>query len=151
MFNEELIAERLGIIQRAMQRLQLLASLSREQFLQDEDTVDIAENRLRRALEALFDLGRHIVVKSGLAVPADYRTIIERLRDNDILPSDFAPQILGMAGYRNRLVHEYNKVTPAELYEILQNRLGDFTVFCQHIVNYLEKVSRENSQTTDGK
>lgn len=151
MFNEELIAERLGIIQRAVQRLQLLAGLSQEQFLQDEDTVDIAENRLRRALEALFDLGRHIVVKSGLGVPADYRTIIERLRDKGILPSDFAQQILGMAGYRNRLVHEYNKVTPAELYEILQNRLGDFTVFCQYIVNYLEKISRENSQNTDGK
>lgn len=139
MFNEELIAARLDIIHSAIRRLQLLARMPREQFLHDEDAVDIAENRLRRALEALFDLGRHLVVKSGLGVPQDYRAIIEKMKDSQMLPTDFARQIMGMAGYRNRPVHEYNKVTPEELYEILQNRLGDFTLFCQHIVNYLER------------
>ncbi|WP_406676818.1 hypothetical protein [Moorella sp. ACPs] len=57
MFNEELIAARLDIIHSAIRRLQLLARMPREQFLQDD----------------------------------------------------------------------------------LQNRLGDFTLFCQHIVNYLER------------
>ncbi|MGI6284790.1 HepT-like ribonuclease domain-containing protein [Neomoorella humiferrea] len=69
MFNEELIAARLGIIHSAIRRLQLLARMPREQFLHDEYAVDIAENRLRRALEALFYLVRHLVVKSGLGVP----------------------------------------------------------------------------------
>jgi len=105
-----------------------------DQFVKNEDAIDITENRLRRALEALFDLGRHLVVKSGLGIPQDYRSVIEKLKEAQILPADFAEHIKGMAGYRTRLIYEYNKVTPKELYEILQTRLNDFTSFCKYIV-----------------
>ncbi|MGI9953422.1 DUF86 domain-containing protein [Moorellaceae bacterium AZ2] len=143
MYNEALIAERLAIIQSAVKRLKALqAQLPRHRFLTNEDAIDIAENRLRRALEALFDLGRHLVIKSGLGVPQDYRSIIEKLKEARILPAGFAQKISGMAGYRNRLIHEYNKVTPEELYEILESRLEDFTLFCNYIVSYLERHSR---------
>lgn len=139
MFNQALITERLVIISSAIKRLKLLAQMPSEQFCKDEDAVDIAENRLRRALEALFDMGRHLVVKSGAGVPSDYRSVIDKLREVQILPEDFARQIIGMAGYRNRLIHDYNKVTPQELYEILQSRLGDLTLFCQYVVDYMQK------------
>ncbi len=142
MYNQKLITERMAIIQSAVKRLNRLAELPRQEFLQNEDAVDIAENRLRRALEALFDLGRHLVVKSGLGIPQDYRSIIEKLEKGKILPADFANKIMGMAGYRNRLIHEYNKVTPEELYEILHTRLGDFVSFCEHVVRYLEDKGR---------
>ncbi|MGB9859149.1 MAG: type VII toxin-antitoxin system HepT family RNase toxin [Moorellaceae bacterium] len=150
MYNEALILERLAVIQKTVKRLKALQEqLSREEFLTNEDAIDIAENRLRRALEALFDLGRHLVVKSGLGVPADYRSIIEKLKDAQILPADFAQKIIGMAGYRNRLIHEYSKVTPEELYEILENRLNDLTLFCHYIVSYLEKASKEQPLNSD--
>lgn len=139
MFNLALITERLNIIRNAVKRLKLLAGMSAEEFCRSEDAVDIAENRLRRAIEALFDLGRHLVVKSGAGVPPDYRSVIELLSESGILPGDFAARIEGMAGYRNRIVHDYNKVTPEELYQILQTRLSDFDTFCQYIVDYLEK------------
>ncbi|MGB9662661.1 MAG: DUF86 domain-containing protein [Moorellaceae bacterium] len=66
---------------------------------------------------------------------------MEKLKDAQILPADFAQKIIGMAGYRNRLIHEYSKVTPEELYEILENWLNDLTLFCHYIVSYLEKES----------
>ncbi|MGB9662660.1 MAG: HepT-like ribonuclease domain-containing protein [Moorellaceae bacterium] len=63
MYNEALILERLAVIQKTVKRLKALQEqLSREEFLTNEDAIDIAENRLRRALEALFDLGRHLVL-----------------------------------------------------------------------------------------
>jgi len=139
LFNQTLVAERLAIICKAVKRLKLLAQMQPEQFKQDEDAVDIAENRLRRALEALFDLGRHLVVKSGAGVPSDYCSVIDMLREKQVLPEEFARQISGMAGYRNRLIHDYNKVTPDELYQILQGRLTDFALFCKYVVDYLNK------------
>ncbi len=77
MYNQSLLSERVGIITASVNRLKLLANIPLEQFRIDEDAIDIAENRLRRALEALFDLGRHVVIKSGYGVPADYRSVIE--------------------------------------------------------------------------
>lgn len=145
MFNQELITERIGIIQSSVKRLAALAVMPLEQFCENEDAVDIAENRLRRALEALFDLGRHLVVKSGLGIPSDYRSVLEKLKEGKIIPPEFAQQIMGMAGYRNRLVHEYNKITPAELHEILQTRLSNLTLFCNYIVDYLQKLAEKEA------
>lgn len=139
MYNLTLVTERLNIIRNAVRRLNLLAEMPAEEFCRDEDAVDIAENRLRRAIEALFDLGRHMVVKSGAGVPSDYRSVIELLVENNILPDDFARQIAGMAGYRNRLIHDYNKVTPGELYQIIKNRLSDFIMFCKYIADYIQE------------
>lgn len=110
MYNQTLIADRLAIIHNTVKRLKLLAEMSLQEFIHNEDAVDIAENRLRRAIEAIFDLGRHLVVKTGSGIPRDYRSVIEMLRELKILPDGFARQIEGLAGYRNRLIHDYNKV-----------------------------------------
>ncbi len=139
MYNHLLTTERLTIIRSAVKRLKLLAEMTEEEFCRSEDAVDIAENRLRRALEAVFDLGRHLVVKAGSGIPRDYRSVIDMLRENQILPDDFAKKIEGMAGYRNRLIHDYNRVTPEELHQILQTKLIDFDLFCQYVAEHLQK------------
>lgn len=137
MYNYALITERLKIIHNAVQRLELLSKMPVDEFCRNEDAVDIAENRLRHALEALFDLGRHLVVKSGAGVPSDYRSVIIMLRENNILPEDYARQVEGMAGYRNRLIHDYNKVTPEELFLIIETRLTDLNLFCKYIADHI--------------
>ena len=137
MFNQQLVAERLEIIRAAVVRLKKIAKVSLEEFEDNEDLQDIAENRLRRALEALFDLGRHLAVKSGAGIPQDYRSIIVLLKDKGVFPTDYAEQIYGMAGYRNRLIHDYNKVTPAELHSILQTKLTDLERFCKYVAHYI--------------
>lgn len=139
MYNLALAAERLNIIRDAVKRLSILAAMPAEEFCGSEDAVDIAENRLRRAIEALFDLGRHLVVKSGAGLPPDYRSVIELLGEGGVLPEDFARRIEGMAGYRNRIIYDYNKVTPEELYQIINTRLSDFQLFWQYIADYLHK------------
>ena len=138
MLNRLLIMERLNIIRTSVKRLKVLAEMPKEEFCTNEDAIDVAENRLRRALEALFDLGRHLLVKSGTGIPSDYRSVIRMLHENRILPEDYANKIAGMAGYRNRLIHDYNKVTPEELYHILQTRLNDLELFCQYVVDYVQ-------------
>jgi uncharacterized protein YutE (UPF0331/DUF86 family) len=44
-----------------------------------------------------------------------------------------------MAGYRNRLVHYYTEISNEELYEILQNDLGDLEKFLKEIEKFLKK------------
>jgi len=138
MYNLALITERLDIIYSSIKRLKLLAEMPKETFCSDEDAIDIAENRLRRAIEALFDSGRHVLVKSGAGIPPDYRSIVTMLHESKILPNDYAYEIAGLAGYRNRLIHDYNKVTPEELYNILQTRLTDLELFCRHVVDHVQ-------------
>jgi uncharacterized protein YutE (UPF0331/DUF86 family) len=139
LINKDLIHNRIDLINRSMARLKKIAVLTREQFLADPDNYAIAEHHLRRALESMFDIGRHIMAKQGLGHPVDYRSIILTLGREQIIPPQFAEKIKGMAGYRNRLVHGYAEVTPEEMYSIIQKKLGDFEEFCSHILKYKAK------------
>lgn len=139
MVNKEVIYNRLDLIHRSLARLKKMKDLSLEQFLKEPDNFAVAEHHLRRALESLFDIGRHIMAKKGLGHPVDYRSILLTLGREKILPEEFAQRIKGMAGYRNRLVHGYAEVTPEEMHRILKTRLSDFEEFCTYVLKYLDK------------
>lgn len=138
MLNRHLILERLDMLRNSVNRLNKFMELSAEAFLANPDNYAIAEHHLRRALECVLDIGRHIVVKKGLGRPRDYRSIIEILGQHQVLPPAFARSIMGMAGYRNPLVHGYAEVTGQEMYRIVTTRLEDFARFAGYILEYLE-------------
>lgn len=137
MINKEVVYNRIDMINRSTTRLKSLAAVPRTQFAADPDNFAIAEHHLRRALESLFDIGRHIMAKQGLGHPADYQSIILTLAKEKIIPEEFAVRIKGIAGYRNRLVHGYAEVTPDEMHHIIENRLADFEDFCKYVLKYI--------------
>lgn len=60
------------------------------------------------------------------------------------MPEDFANGPLKeMAGYRNRLIHFYDEISPEELHTITQNGLKDLETFARslkEIINHPEKI-----------
>ncbi len=139
MLNHELIEERMSQIRISTNRLKKMEALSLEKFNSNPDHYAIAEHHLRRALESLFDIGRHIIAKKGLGKPEKYSQIVELLGQQNIISPQFSQNMKGMAGYRNRLVYEYAKVTPEELHSIIKTRLDDLARFCGYIVEFLEQ------------
>jgi len=80
--------------------------------------VAAGESFLRRSLEGLLDLGRHVLVKGFGKVVPDYAAVADELGAQGILPPESAAKLRLMARYRNRMVHFYDDVTPPELYGI---------------------------------
>jgi len=52
---------------------------SYDQFTSDPRTPAAAESYLRRALEALLDLGRHVLAKGFTMAPAEYKEVTDEL------------------------------------------------------------------------
>ncbi|MDP2959009.1 MAG: DUF86 domain-containing protein [Longimicrobiales bacterium] len=123
--SEKVIVERSDWVRGMLVRIRALPLGSLEEFTSEPVTVDAAESCLRRALEALLDLGRHILAKGFGDAPAEYRQVAERLGAQGVLDAGEAEVFGRMAGYRNRLVHFYDRVSDQELYEICQGRLAD--------------------------
>ena len=46
-----------------------------------------------------------------------------------------------MAGYRNRMVHFYDEITPQELYRIVRKDVGDFEQFAAAAVRVIKNPS----------
>lgn len=132
-----LVKQRLALISRYLVELEKLSELPKVDFL-EQRTAAAAESFLRRSLEAIFDIGRHILAKNGGANMAlEYKGIAQGLGEKGIITYVLKDQLIKMAGYRNRLVHLYHQVSDEELYEIIKNNLNDIKQFKEEILNYI--------------
>lgn len=139
--NIKLIEDRLGFIIESLVHLKRLGSLSEEEFLKG-DTPAATESYLRRSLEALFDIGRHIMAKTAGKGIIEYKEIANALGERGVVSKDLSTRLVEMAGYRNRLVHFYHKVTEQELCRIIRERLGDIEKFVEEIKDFLKAYRR---------
>lgn len=136
--NIKLIEDRLGFVNQALYKLKKLAGLTEKEFLAD-DIPAIAESYLRRSLEAIFDIGRHIISKMAGKGIVEYKEIAETLGKNNIITDNCAGKLRLMAGYRNRLVHFYREVSDNELYSIVKTNLYDVEDFTKQIMVFIDK------------
>ena len=137
MIRLDLVYDRIAMIEKSLNRLEQFQKYTMEEFILNSDNYAIAEHHLRISLEAVFDLSRHLLVKTGLGKPNDYRDILILLSKNKIIPLDFMEKIKGMAGYRNRLVHMYNEISHEELYKIITTRLDDIRELTAFLLKYV--------------
>jgi len=123
--SRRVIVDRLSWIERMLGEIRSLPQGSLDEFLADRRNVWAAESCLRRSLEAIFDLGRHILAKGfGLGV-SDYKEIAARLGEQGVLLPEEVSLLRVLAGYRNRLVHFYHEVEMQELYAVCTDQLAD--------------------------
>ena len=141
MLNKQFIKERLILISSFVKELEDLSNLDMDTFKKDKKISAAGESFLRRSLEAIFDIGRHILAKSGYTdLSMEYKSIAKGLVEVGVVDKDLGEKLVQMAGYRNRLVHMYNLITEEELYEIIKNDLKDIKEFISAVKRYLEKV-----------
>ena len=123
--SRRIVADRMARIDRMLEEIYKLPMDNYDVFLQDSRNVYTAESCLRRSLEALLDMGRHILAKGfGLGV-TEYKEIANELHRQGVLNSDNAELLKVLAGYRNRMVHFYNEITTKELFEICRDDIKD--------------------------
>jgi uncharacterized protein YutE (UPF0331/DUF86 family) len=138
----EIAAEKTSYIRNMVEAIRGLPLSSYDAFSADTRNAAAAESYLRRALEALFDLGRHILAKAFATAPAEYKEIAEGLTQKGVLSKEDGHILREMAGYRNRMVHFYHEIGERELYDICRGRLSDI----EGISNALSQWLREHPE-----
>lgn len=144
--NIDKIEKHLFLIQEFLIELRKLASQLEEDFLSDSRNPAAGESFLRRSLEAIFDVGRHILAKTYGFKELDYKKIALELGEKGILDKEYARTLVKMAGYRNRMVHLYNQIRPHEIFFILKNHLPDLERFVSEITAFIENYKKKNPQ-----
>jgi uncharacterized protein YutE (UPF0331/DUF86 family) len=107
------------------------------EFSADTRNVWTVDSCLRRALEALFDMGRHVLAKSFASGISEYKEIARRLQTAGVLGAEEATLLERLAGYRNRLVHFYHEVNAEELYQIASRQLGDVSTLRDALLRWM--------------
>jgi uncharacterized protein YutE (UPF0331/DUF86 family) len=118
--------------------------MTKKKFLSDRKNPPFVESYLRRSLEAVFDIGRHILAKTQGFKEIEYKTIAKELGERGIISKELSDSLYVMAGYRNRMVHFYREVTPEELYQIVVNNLKDLEHFVSEIVAFIRTYEKKS-------
>ena len=138
MINKQFVMERLLFINSFLQELHDLALLDKDSFISQKRNAAAAESFLRRTLEAVFDIGRHILAKRGyIELSTEYKSIAKGLGEIGVINKELSEKLVQMAGYRNRLVHLYSLISDEELYNIITSDLKDLEDFVSTIKKYI--------------
>lgn len=113
------------LIREMLAAIETLPLASEAELSADVRMMAAGESFLRRSLEGLLDLGRHVLSKGFGKVVLDYAAVADGLAAQGILPPELAAKLRLMARYRNRMVHFYDEILPSELYGILARNRGD--------------------------
>ncbi|MDX1607087.1 MAG: DUF86 domain-containing protein [Candidatus Competibacterales bacterium] len=131
MTDIDLIEKKLAFIETCVRELR---ELCRPALL----TEDIREQRfaahtLQIAIQAAQDVASHIVSEQRLGEPETNHELFDLLAANGWLTSGQVDVMHRMIGFRNVVVHGYQRFDPRILQDIVLNRLDDLPGFIREI------------------
>lgn len=131
MTDQDLVAKKLALIETSVRELQTLAR-------PDEIQRDIRELRfvaytLQIAIQAALDVAAHIVADERLGEPRTNRELFELLERYGWVPPALAASLRDMVGFRNIVVHGYERVNGSIVAQIVSDHLGDLLDFVRAI------------------
>ena len=96
------------------------------------------ERLLQVSIECVIDVCALIVSGLRLGLPSEQDDLFERLEEAGVISSDMKEALKKMKGFRNLLVHEYGRIDDEIVYDMVRNRLSDFTDFKKEIIKVLD-------------
>jgi len=109
-----------------------------ERFRVDEMLHLSVERALQEAIEACLDIGRRLLVRAGRPVPDTNREVFSALSTLGVVPEERVGRWADMAGFRNVLVHQYDRVDLDIVHRVLTGRVGDLEAFGRAVLQHLE-------------
>ena len=107
---------------------------SDQPFEEDYFKQDAISANLQRVAELCIDLANHVVRVQRLGLPKESKESFDLLEKAKIIEPSIAKQLIGMVGFRNIMVHEYQELELAIMVDVVQNHLDDLLVFIEQIM-----------------
>jgi len=104
-------------------------TVPRDRLLEEVDTQNMVLFALYRGMQSAIDLGQHVIVERGLAVPSTYREIFRVLGTAGVVEPDLSTRLQAWGGMRNVVAHQYGSLDFERIAAALYEELGDLDAF----------------------
>ena len=125
MVKAEVIRKRLNKLDEYLKILYHLQQYDRDEFLVNPERYGSAERFLHLAIEAIIDMGNHVIADLNLGIVNWYSDIPTILQKQGYISDLMKETWIRMIGFRNTLVHDYVEIDRKIVYEILRDNLKD--------------------------
>lgn len=124
MVKKQVLEARLERVREYLAILDSVLGYDEKRFLSDPFIYSTAERNLHLVIEALIDIGNHIISDRGYPKPETYAEVFYILREKQVIHETLFNDIDGMTSFRNLLVHDYLKIDRKQVYQLLKMRLA---------------------------
>ena len=125
MVRKEIIRKRLNRLDEYLGVLKKIQKYSFKEFTAEPERYGSAERFLHLAIEAVIDMGNHVIADLELGTVNWYSDIPRLMAAKKYISSELEEKWTRMIGFRNTLVHEYIDIDRKIVYEVLQNNIED--------------------------
>ncbi len=116
---------KLDVLRTNLEQLDRIPLATYEEFTADFRNLAASLYLLQTSIQALIDYGGFLVASKALPTPRTSHEVFERLEEAGLLPAGTAAEIAPIIGFRNRVVHLYDRVDAKRVYEILTQHRKD--------------------------
>lgn len=133
---------KLDVIRENLSVMSRIPQTSLDEFLADFRNLPTALHLLQTTIQALIDIGGYACARQGVKTPSTSRDILDNLESAGHLPPGSGARFASAFGFRNRVVHLYDRIEPRIVFDILVNERRDLAELSGLLLAILERPER---------
>lgn len=134
MVDKPLILRKIDRIETYMKQIRQKKDSGIKAFQKDKDLQSIVLFNLIQSIQSCIYIGSHIISDSGWEIPGSQADIFKTLAQKKVITKLLAGKMIKMIGFRNRIVHEYEKIDLKIVHRVWRRNIGDIERFCKAVV-----------------
>ena len=126
---DDVMFNKVAVIERSLRRV--LDIYRADSDLADLMHVDALTLNVERACQAAIDLAMHVVASKHLGMPQSQADAFRLLADAGAIDRKLSERMIGMCGFRNVLIHQYQELEVDLLHKVASEHWQDLVALCQ--------------------
>lgn len=140
MLDAIFIIHKTELIREGLEKLKVFADKTFDEVAKDWVTYHAVKNILMEIIGRGIDINQHLIAelaKPKLEAPIDHEETFLKLIELKVLPKTFGEKIAKSAGFRNAIVHGYNKLNEYIVYKSIKEAIQEYAKYCDYILNFI--------------
>ncbi len=125
---DDVLLSKAAVIERSLRRV--LDIYRADPNLADLMHIDALTLNIERACQAAIDLAMHVVASKHLGMPQSQADAFRLLADAGELDRKLSERMIGMCGFRNILIHQYQELEVELLHKVASEHWKDLEALC---------------------
>jgi len=126
---DDVMLNKAAVIERSLKRVR--AIYQSDPKLSTLMHLDALTLNVERACQAAIDLAMHVVAVEHLGMPQSQADAFRLLRVADRIDPSLADRMIGMCGFRNVLIHQYQELETDRLHDVATQQWKDLVILCR--------------------
>lgn len=134
--DRRLVQRKLRRLSGYLDELEIVATIAHQEFVSTPRHYE-AERLIELMVTTAIEINIHLIRRLEIQTATTYRETFLILDKAAVIPSELATKLAESAGFRNKLVHNYDDIDLDRLYAGLADGIADYRAYAAAISQYV--------------